>query len=214
MAKVGDLVSVSLQAGIYQFLLGIFALGMLAALVMYADARSRWKRFGMGLVHWIAHLAAMVTLYWVVNHYGFWQWFGGWTETVARPVLGENYLVLRTASYMAQMIFGGGLVAGFVWGLYLFVACAFFRRHTNDGFSSMRIPDFKNFLRIKIEPERLTIYPIGLMRAPTRLEWKRTGAKPERYVSRLPMTPELIDGPIVIEAAGVRPRPGAPTGVA
>ena len=214
MARIGDLVSVSLQAGIYQFLLGILGLAMLVALVMYADAKSRWKRVGMGGLHWIAHLVAMVALYQVVNHYGFWQWFGGWTETVTRPILGDNYLVLRTASYMAQMIFGGGLVAGFVWGVYLFVACGFLRRHTNDGFSSMRIPDFKNFLRLKIEPERLTIYPIGLMRTPTRLEWKKAGTRPDRYVPRLPMVPELIDGPIVIEAASVRARPESPAGVA
>lgn len=210
--RISDLVAISFNAAITQFLLGIFALGLLVSLVMYADHSKRWKKFFMGFFHWLAHVVAMVALYIVVNQYGYWQWFSEWTRLAFSGLLGQNYTIIRTIMYMVQMIFGGGLVAGFVWGTYLFVTCAFMRRHTNDGFSSMRIPDYKNFLRMKIEPDRLTIYPIGLTRSPTRLEWMKSPNNPRKYVSRLPMVPELIDGPIVIDAKDVRKRPETPAG--
>jgi hypothetical protein len=105
------------------------------------------------------------------------------------------------------MIFGGGIVAGEVWGFYLFATCAFFRRHWNDAFSALRLADYKNFLRMKIEGDVLTIYPIGLRRCPTRLEWRREdGRENARYVPRMGLAPELIDGPIVIDARAVRMR--------
>lgn len=202
--RISYLVVFTVRAGVTQFLLGIFALGMLVALILYADARTRWKRFLMGTLHWLAHMIAMVTLYLVVNHLGYWEWFGDATVLIFQPLLGESARVLKTAAYMAQMILGGGLIAGFVWGLYLFIACAFFRRHWNDAFSALRIPDYKNFLRMKIEHDRLTIYPIGLRRTPTRLEWRLSSGK---YEPRLALSTELIDGPIVIEAQNVRNRP-------
>lgn len=214
MARISDVVTITLQASIYQFLLGIFAIMLLGSLILYADHHSRWRKFLMGFFHWLAHIIAMVALYILVKHYGYWYWAKDWTRAVFEPLLGPSYVGIRTAMFVAQMIFGGGLVAGFIWGMYLFVTCAFLRRHTNDGFSSMRLADYKNFLRMKIEQERLTIYPIGLWRSPTRLEWRKSASDPKKYVSRLPMVPELIDGPIVIEPATMPRRPANPPGTA
>ena len=122
----------------------------------------------------------------------------------ARPAIG----LLKPVAYMAQMIFGGGIVAGFVWGLYLFICCAFFKRHWNDAFSALRLPDYKNFLRMKLEPDRLTIYPVGLTRTPTRLEWRAgKDLNAGKLVPLVALRPELIDGPIVIEPANVAKRP-------
>ena len=164
----------------------------------------------MGAAHWLVHIIAMVSLYILVNHYGYWEWLGNPTRAALEPIMGESVQMLRTVAYMVQMIVGGGFVAGIVWGLYLFFACAFFRRHWNDAFSSLRIPDYKNFLRLKIEPEKLTIFPIGLVRTPTRLEWRESGNRPGVLEPRIPLSPELIDGPVVIEPANVRHRPEQP----
>ena len=70
------------------------------------------------------------------------------------------------------MIFVGGLFAGFVWGAYLTISCLL-GLHCDQAFASMGIADFKNFLRMKVEPNKLTIYPIGLRRTPRRWGWKR-----------------------------------------
>ena len=202
-AQLNDLIGISIQAGIYQFLLGIFAILMLVALVMYADSRKRWKKVLIGFVHWLVHLAAMVGLYWVVNYINLWGKFSVWINKIAGTSLAVEGLP-KTIAYMTQMILAGGFVAGIVWGIYLFISCAFFKRHWNEAFSALRLPDYKNFLRMKLEADRLTIYPIGLRRTPTRLEWSMgKGADAGRYVSMMKLSPELIDGPIVIEAANV-----------
>ena len=42
-----------------------------------------------------------------------------------------------------EMIFLGGIVAGFVWGADLTICCLF-GLHCDQAFASMGIPDFKN----------------------------------------------------------------------
>ena len=69
------------------------------------------------------------------------------------------------------MVFIGGIAAGFVWGAYLTICCLI-GLHCDQAFASMGIPDFKNFLRMKVEPNKLTIYPIGLRRTPRRWSWR------------------------------------------
>ena len=204
----GDLVAISIQSGIYQFLLGIFALLLLVTLIFYADSRARWKKVLLGTMHWLAHLTTMVALYILVNRFGYWTYLGDWTYEALYPFLGAWIALLRTGIYMTQMIVIGGMAAGFVWGFYLFTCCAFGKRHWNEAFSSLRIPDYKNFLRMKIERDRLTIYPIGVERVPTRLGWRPgKGVDEGKFVPLLDLKPFLIDGPIVIDAKRVRRNP-------
>ena len=204
-AKIQALIEITIQAAISNFLLGIFALALLITCIGYADARRTWKKIVMGTLHWLAHIVAMIVLYIVVSHYG--TPFGKCLAELARPFLGNISTLLQTATYMTLMILGGGFVAGFVWGAYLFVCSAVFRRHSDQAFAALRLTDYKNFLRMKIEGEVLTIYPIGLRRTPMRWEWQREGGKKDgRYKPRTGLSPELIDGPIVIDARQVRMR--------
>ena len=51
-------------------------------------------------------------------------------------------------------------------GLYLLLSLNLFSRHTTEAFSSLRIEDYKNFLRMRIDPDGgLTIFPIGVQKA-------------------------------------------------
>lgn len=207
VAQVQDLIGLTLSAAIANFLLGIFALLLLLSCISYADARRSWLKFLMGTTHWLMHIVAMVGLYIAVTRIG--TPIGTWLADLARPYLFGFHTLLRTGTYVILMIFGGGAVAGLVWGTYLLVSCAFFRRHWNEAFSALRLTDYKNFLRMKIEGEVLTIYPIGLRRAPTRFEWSWQDGRPSgRYLPRIAMAPELIDGPIVIDARQVKMRTG------
>jgi hypothetical protein len=106
-------------------------------------------------------------------------------------------------------------VAGFVWALYLTICCLL-GLHSDQAFASMAIADFKNFLRMKIEPSKLTIYPIGLRRTPRRRSWRYARAASEAgapegpaIVPRRPLRPKLIEGPIEIRVGDVK-RPEAP----
>ena len=217
LSSVGDIVLLTLYAGIRNPALALGALAILGILVLYADSkRSFFGRFMMGFVHWIAHLATAVTLYIVLTQVAQWLLDHGnqlWS-TVAPEFLWirETYLDLAPAFVMPPLMwFVGGFFGGAVWGLYLTIS-SFFNRHCDEAFSSMRMPIYRHFLRMKIEPDRLTIYPIGLKSVPIRSMWIK--AKPDadgvvkgsEYVSVWPIKPELIDGPIVIDAASVKGR--------
>ncbi|HJZ81934.1 MAG TPA: hypothetical protein VKD91_16370, partial [Pyrinomonadaceae bacterium] len=68
-------------------------------------------------------------------------------------------------------------------------------------FSALAIPDWKNFLKLKIDNDgQLTIFPIGIRRVARK--WKATsqsdGAVFEPDDPKA-TGPELIDGPIVVK---------------
>jgi hypothetical protein len=64
---------------------------------------------------------------------------------------------------MLVVFLGGWVVSSFIMGLYLYVSLNIFRRHSTEAFSSLRIKDWKNFLRLHIAADgKLTIYAIGL----------------------------------------------------
>ena len=67
----------------------------------------------------------------------------------------------------------GGPVGAFILGVYLFVSIRVFGRHGNEAFSSLRIQDFKQWLRLRIDAAgTLTIYAIAIDRVPRR--WRAT----------------------------------------
>ena len=46
---------------------------------------------------------------------------------------------------------GGGLIISTVMGLYLLACLTIAGRHWNEAFSALRIRNYKNFLRLKID---------------------------------------------------------------
>jgi len=103
-----------------------------------------------------------------------------------------------------EMIVVGGLLAGFLFGLYLYASSRWWNLNHNDAFSSMRRDSHRGFLRLRIKGDEVTIYPIGLDRVPTRSEWRvnaeKTGSPPPAYVPATPLAPCLIEGPITIRS--------------
>ena len=201
-------------------ILGIWCLGLWVVLYGYADGAWGGKvKALLGTLHWLAHIAMMITLYYAVSYFSFWMVDTVWPQ--AREML-QN-LDLRTSPDVREllrtivifpltMIFLGGIAAGFVWGTYLTLSC-FLGLHCDQAFASMAIPDFKNFLRMKVEANKLTIYPIGLRRTPRRWAWKHAKDRglgnevgPAIVPSR-PLRPSLIEGPIEIRVGDLK-RPG------
>jgi hypothetical protein len=61
----------------------------------------------------------------------------------------------------------GGVLGGVVTGAYLAAcnACPRFEAHPNEAFAAMRLPSYKNFLRLHIDATGvLHVYPIGIRR--------------------------------------------------
>lgn len=122
---------------------------VLAASFLYPYDEPLWFRVIGGLIHGGAHLAA-----------AFWI-----TGLTAEMFPGK--LLLR----LALNFVGGGLVGPTILGIYLLLALNLLGAHAGQAFSSLRIKDYKHFLRFHITQEgHLEIFPIGIRRVPRREE--------------------------------------------
>ncbi len=94
---------------------------------------------------------------------------------------------------------GGYALGSFIMGLYLLVSLVFFRRHSEEAFSALRIQDYKNFLRLHIcEDGVLEVFPVGLERVPRlwRFNAKAKANEPLWLPEDLELVPKLIEDPI------------------
>jgi len=117
--------------------------------------------------------------------------------------------------YTLLMILVGGVLGAFVFGIYWVLTSILFGMHA-DAFSALGIRHYKNFLRMKFEADKLTIYPIALDKVPGRRMWRawNKARYPEdsnlahrpRIVPKKPLKPRLIEDPFEIRAS-VSPKP-------
>lgn len=124
----------------------------------------------------------------------------------ATPTASPVRQAVGFVSYPVLMILLGALVGGSLWGLYWVLTGLFGRMHAEDAFAALRIKDYKNFLRLKFERDRLTIYPLGLDKVPGPDFWLNAPhgtANPlphhPRLVASKPIDMRLIENPIVID---------------
>jgi calcineurin-like phosphoesterase family protein len=155
---------------------------------LFTDTHSRRYRFIAGTLHGTAHLLAVFFLGWFASSY-----------TVSNLHL-EFRSTPQLLSAGAVIFIGGWLVGSLIMGTYLFVSLNCFKRHSNEAFSSLAIADYKNFLRLKIDPTgKLTIFPIGIEKVPR--HWKpsedSSGEGPQLVPDDPKATqPKLIESPV------------------
>jgi hypothetical protein len=108
-------------------------------------------------------------------------------------------------SYPLLMIGLGALAGGSLWGFYWVLTGLFGRMHAGEAFAALRIKNYKNFLRIKVEKDNLTIYPLGIDKIPGPDHWMnapRAKANPlpnnPKLIAVKPIDVRLIENPIVI----------------
>lgn len=109
-------------------------------------------------------------------------------------------------SYPLLMISLGALIGGSLWGLYWVLTGVFGRMHAEDAFAALRIKNYKNFLRLKFERDRLTIYPLGIDKVPEPDFWLNAPRGKDnplphnpKLVASKPIEVRLIEPPIVID---------------
>lgn len=156
--------------------------------LMFTDVHSKAYRLIAGTLHGFAHVLG--------------TFFIGWFATYATvrwlhfPFKSPFQLLITGAVIFAL----GWIVGSIVMGVYLTISLNFFGRHSNEAFSALASPDWKHFLRMKIDSSgALTIFPIGFRRVARK--WKPTGAATgSTFVSddSQSTNPELIENPIVI----------------
>ncbi|MBA3550393.1 MAG: hypothetical protein H0T76_28290 [Nannocystis sp.] len=170
----------------------------LLGFVVFTDTHKTWYRYFGGLSHGLAHIGAALTI--------------GWSIGLVAQAAGWSFGGLAHVGLtLVALFFGGWLIGSLVMGLYLLISINLYGRHSNEAFSGLGIPDYKQFLRLVVGRDgALTIYPIAIDRVPRR--WKPTtlsqhGAAPGAPREQPRFIPDdddprgrprLIEAPIVV----------------
>src|SRR5690606_4321680 len=62
--------------------------------------------------------------------------------------------------FSAEMIFFGGIISTILFGIYLLISVSLLDNHITDASSSYRWDGYKNFLRIHLTSQGITLYPL------------------------------------------------------
>ena len=177
----------AMNAAIRDPLNGMWLVTIIAAFIFFTDTHIRsWRILG-GASHAVLHLAAAFMVGWIAL-----------LLTVKVFDLGYGTISQLLLSGLITFTLGGP-VGAFILGVYLFVSIRIFRRHGNEAFSSLRIADYKHWLRLRIDASGLlTIYAIALDRVPRR--WRaatRNGEQTMAGNDPRATVPRLIDRVVV-----------------
>ncbi len=181
----------AINAAVRDPLNGMWLITIIAGFIFFTDTHVRsWRVLG-GAFHAVSHLAAAFVVGWAAL-----------LLTVQAFDLSYGSVLQLLVSGLITVLLGA--VAGsFILGLYLFISIRIFGRHSNEAFSSLKIQDFKQWLRLRIDTSgALTIYAIAIDRVPRR--WrpaKREGQETFTAHDSRATQPRLIDR---IEAPPVR----------
>ncbi|HEX9930787.1 MAG TPA: hypothetical protein VGB02_19800 [Pyrinomonadaceae bacterium] len=162
---------------------------MLGAVIFFTDTNHKTHKFLGGLLHGLAHLFAALAL----------GWLGYFLVTNVFNLTNDAFgNFISFVLVIAVSSIGGYFIGSIIMGLYLFVSLHFLGRHDNEAFSALKIEDYKNFLRLHITKEALTIYPLKIEKVPR--EWTRFPSKGNDIEYYQPPAgsnePELIETPI------------------
>ncbi len=187
----------------WSLVLGLATVGSLAA---FADvAFGRWRGL-IGSLHGLAHVVAAFFSAWAAAYFTV-TGLGICPELTPNGlycVAGWSHLAGKFLLTSAITFLGGFLIGPIVLGVYLWMSVNLFLAHSNEAFGSLALPDWKNFLRLRIDPKgKLTIFPVGVERVPRK--WKQTHAGPYSPAfdpdDPKATEPFLIEEPLVIDKA-------------
>jgi hypothetical protein len=150
----------------------LFMAGMGGYYYLAGETERPWARLAIGALHGVVQAGAAMLV-------------------TCAVLMGASSLFapsgLASAAVIALASAAAALASGTAFGLYLIVSLNGFGCHWNEAFSSLRIEDYKGFMRMRIDAKgALHLYPIGLKTVP------KDGGTPGT------LDPHLIEGPIVL----------------
>jgi hypothetical protein len=175
----------------------------------YQEEKFSWQTLISEAIHSAFHFSAI----WLLSAAALWlyprflpqvetHWFF-WALALAVPIIPI-----------------GARIAAAIFGVNLYLTCRFLGRNNNDAFSAMALDSHRHFVRMHIDGDKLTLYPIAIDSVPARGEWrmnpKRGPVAPSVFAAHPPLKFELIEEPVVIrgvDAASteeIKPMPGSP----
>jgi hypothetical protein len=173
----------ALNAAIRDPLNGMWLITLFAGFIFFTDTHVRWWRILGGAFHALLHMAAAFLVGWVallLTVRGLDLYYGGVVQLLASALI---------------TVILGAVAGSFILGVYLFVSIRILGRHSNEAFSSLRIQDYKQWLRMRIDAAgTLTLYAIALDRVPRRWrEAQRNGEDTLVADDARATAPRLID---------------------
>ena len=182
----------------------VLVFGLLAVFIVFADAPTWPRRIAVGVVHWLLQLILLVVVIWGTAALVY-------NLPRERIELGLFFVefVLKTdaAAFIVIVAVAGGYFSSQLFAIYLFIMFTCFHKHATHSFSSQRIPDYRNFLRMQIGADgALTIYPIGIRKVPRKWRYVRSRARPEEPIfesTDRALEAHLIEEPIRIAPDGL-----------
>ena len=167
----------------------LWVVTLLLAVVFFTGTHSVPYRLLAGPLHGFTHLTVIFVVGWAID-----RRFAISAVSYHDPPLPGTVVKLLLPALI--MFAAGWLIGSEIMGIYLWVSLNCFRRHQNEAFSSLHIPDFKNFLRLHINTEgALTIYPVGIRTVPRK--WKEIPT--DGYSARFQPDDQDATGPALIE---------------
>jgi len=177
----------AMNAAIRDPLNGMWLITILAGFIFFTDTHVRsWRVLG-GIFHAVLHFGAAFLV----------GWFALLLTVQAFDLSYGSILQLLVSGLITVVL--GAVAGSFILGVYLFVSIRIFGRHSNEAFSSLRIQDFKQWVRLRIDASgALTIFAIAIDRVPRR--WRaqqRNGEQTWVADDSRATPPRLIDRVVV-----------------
>ena len=115
-----------------------------------------------GALHGCSHITLAVILLWIIakNNIGWVYTHLNFGSATYIPIQKWLHSWQQIGFFTLQSLIFGFFAGGLLFGLYLIVSNAVARMHTDEVFSALHNPHFKNFLRIHISADQLSVYAI------------------------------------------------------
>jgi Calcineurin-like phosphoesterase len=162
----------------------ILVLLLAAMLSAYADFKTAGAKFGAGVAHTLVHVAVVsAVVYFTTNLFSL--------EASGSVV----WLAVLPACFVAGFVLGSFAFAAYILAVHVSRGERA-PKHTNEVFAGQAIPDYKNFLRLHLDPDgRLTVYPFGVQRVCRRWTPTESSNGPRFEPRDEPPRAELMDEP-------------------
>ena len=191
-ATFGLAFDTALNAAVRDPLNGMWLIAFVSAYVFFTDTHVRWYRIGGGVAHALSHLAAAFAL----------GWLALWITT---QQLGMTFGTVPQLLISGTMTFVlGGVAGAIILGIYLVLSLRVFGRHASEAFSALRIQDYKQWLRMRIDADgTLNLFAIAIDRVP-----RRWASRTENGRASLAAHDVRATAPRLIEKVVLRARSG------
>jgi hypothetical protein len=184
LPEILDLIIKSIQVNPSVLALNLLLFGGILLFTDTSSGNGKWNYIA-GAVHGVLHLINLYFFIWIFSRLNL--------QNFEMEVSSWKQILL----FSGEMILFGGIASAILFGIYLLVSISLLNNHITEASSSFRWEGYKNFLRIHLTKEGVTIYPIGVKKVVK--NWKNVGTDENPKFEGGPINYSLIEEPIKID---------------